>query len=151
MVVIIDVLKKHWTTQGIAFGPPVFMDDIEAFERKYSVLLPEDVREYLLKINGMNCNCCDENLIRFWSLSEVTPLSELGDYRRHPESPYYFVFADWSLSAREYAIRLSSDPSAKNTVVVTDSPAVEVAKSFQEFIQHYLAGNAAVLFPAPGT
>jgi hypothetical protein len=41
-------LKNHWLSQGIEINPGVSMEKLSAFEAKYRVLLPADLRDYFL-------------------------------------------------------------------------------------------------------
>ena len=62
----------------------------------------------------------------------------------------YFVFADYSIAAHVFAIRLSKASVPTNDVVVVyDDRPLEVASSFSKFVEGYLARAESVLFPSP--
>lgn len=147
-----ETLKRFWLHQGVKLNAGASETELGAFERKYNVRLPEDLREYFATVNGfrgLEHWVTDENLISFLSLDEVQPLNEYWS----PDiagGESYFVFADCSLSAHVYAIRLSGDSGRGNAVVaVYDSKPVKVANSFAEFAAGYLDGSKAILFPEP--
>jgi len=80
----------------------------------------------------------DDQSITFFGLQEIKPLREYWS-AKVVDADGYFVFADYSLSAHVYAIRLgdgSVDPNC--VVVVYDSKLVEVASSFAGFVEGVL-------------
>ena len=122
-------------------------DELAAFEARYDIRLPEDLRKYFAAVNGFDGSehwMTDEEVITFLGLEEMKPLREYWS-TEVIDSDSYFVFADYSLAAHVYAIRL--DGSGRNEVVVVYDRTVEVASSFSEFIEGYLENNVAVLFP----
>jgi len=86
----------------------------------------------------------DDAMIRFWMLEEVRSICEGApeyskpDYIDTPES--FYLFADYSLWAHAYVIRLGNMPSTSNEVAIIghQSPVI-VANSFSEFIDIYLS------------
>ena len=144
-------LLKFWTRQGIKLRPGVSENDVAQFEAKYNVRLPRDLGEYFAAVNGFDSpeQTSDGNCISFWGLDEVMPLKE---YWSTPVegADSYFAFADWSLAAHLYAIRLSANVEDENRVIVVyDYRPITVANSFSEFVEAYLANNDSVLFPQP--
>lgn len=119
---------------------------IAAFECKYHVVLPTDVREYFLTVDGMDENDMDGALNRFWPLGEVKPVEEeLSDSKGvvYPDRfayPDCFVFADHCLNCWDYAVRLTADPTQQATVyrvTASDKPGEQMAPSFREFMAKY--------------
>jgi hypothetical protein len=140
-----ELVKIHWLRQGIKLRPGVSAAQLSAFEAKYDVRLPEDMRECFSAANGFEDGECDDEYITFFPLEEIERLNASAWGLAVPASPY-FVFADWSISAHVYAIHLSKE-AASNPVVVTYNKLVKVADSFGEFMQGYVAGDYAVLYP----
>ena len=146
-----EALKRFWQDQRIILKPGALESELASFETKYGVCLPEDLRSYLQTVNGFDCTehwVTDENLITFLSLNEVKPLSEYWS-EEIANAVSYFVFADYSISAHVYAIRLSDVAAVNDVVVVYDSNLINVANSFSGFVDGYLANNNGVLFPQP--
>ncbi|HXD32974.1 MAG TPA: SMI1/KNR4 family protein [Pyrinomonadaceae bacterium] len=147
-----ESLKKKWLSQRITLNAGASLNEVTWFETKYNVLLPEDFREYFLTTNGFDGSEhweIDENMITFLGLNEVKPLSE---YWSSPVAggDSYFVFADYSIAAHVYAIRLVSTVTDTNPVVVLwDRQPIQVANSFTEFVEAYLETKDSVLFPGP--
>ena len=149
-------LVERWKSTGIACPPGVAPADIAAFEDRYHVDLPSDLREYFLTVNGMDpSDRCDDDLFSFFPLQEVATIAERLPDRcsKFAEASNYFMFADHSIALPTYAIRLSSNPDDPNPVasVYSDFGAIEVEvffNSFTDFVNHYLddpRGTAAAL------
>jgi hypothetical protein len=139
-------LKKHWISQNVKFNEGVSEKALSAFEQAFGVLLPLDIREFFLTLNGMPDDVTDNEMIRFWMLEEVKPLPSgargfaTSDYIDHPES--VFLFADYSLWAHAYAIRLLASPLERNDIFMIggDRP-ILLFRSFGELIDSYLNDN----------
>ena len=144
-------LKNNWMSHGVEFNDGVSENALAAFEHKFGVALPSDMREFFLTVNGMPEEVTDDEMIRFWMLEEVKPLPSgapefaTGDYVDHPES--LFLFADYSLWAHAYAIRLTSPEVKRNEVLLIggDYP-ILLFRSFSELVDSYLA-DKSLMFP----
>lgn len=152
MFSVAEKLKRFWLRQNIKLNAGASEAQLATFERKHNVRLPPDLRDYFATVNGFDGSehwMTDENVIEFLSLDEVKPVSEYWS-SDVVGADSYFVFADYSISAHVYAIRLLNDSADKNTVVVVyDGKPIEVANSFTGFVEGYLEDNKAVLFPEP--
>ncbi len=148
----LERLRAKWATNGILSAAVASQAEIAAFEKKYSVVLPPDVRTYFATINGTaigSLGMDDEDLMGFWHLDQVRTFAEEG-IDDDPDVARTFVFADHSIWIYGFGIRLSSDPSAPTPVVVTiGSPHICVASSFEEFIERYVRGDQTALYPEP--
>jgi hypothetical protein len=150
MVPFIEALKTLWLRQGVNLRPGATEDEFAAFQATYNIRLPEDLREYFAAVNGFDGSehwMTDDEVITFLGLHEMKLLSEYWS-PDVADSDSYFVFADYSLAAHVYAIRLDGSGHRNDVVVVYDRT-VEVASSFSEFIEGYLENNDAVLFREP--
>lgn len=91
----------------------------------------------------------DDEVITFLGLGEIKPLNDYWS-AAFSDGDAYFVFADYSIAAHVFAIRLSKVPDSPNEVVVMyDREPIEVASSFLKFVEGYLAKAEGVLFPSP--
>ena len=145
-----ELVKTHWLGQGINVRRGATESEIAAYEARYQVCLPEDMREFFTVVNGFDNRDgeeVDNDMITFFSLEEIKPL-KATDWGIAARAESYFVFADWSISAHVYALRLSKDCTASGPVVVVYDALVKVADSFTEFMRAYLEDNKVVLFPA---
>lgn len=136
-------LKNHWLSQRIEINPGVSREELNAFESKYQVSLPSDLRDYFLKVNGMAEGVSDDALIRFWSLNEVKPIPEeapdFSDPSYIQEAETLFLFADYCIWSHAYAIRLSSDSESPSPIIVIggETP-VRMFESFSDLVSNYL-------------
>jgi hypothetical protein len=139
-----ESLKRHWSSHDVEINAGVSKAQLDSFESKHGVVLPEDLRDYFLCVNGMPHDVVDDGMIRFWMLEELQPLPQGApafsdpSYIQHPES--LFLFADYSIWAHAYAIRLGSVSSLQSHEVIIigyESP-VTIAQSFSEFVDRYL-------------
>jgi SMI1 / KNR4 family (SUKH-1) len=150
MLAIAETLKQFWLRQGIKLRPGATEEELTAFKAKYKIRLPQDLREYLATVDGFDGSehwMTDNEVITFLGLDEMKPLCEYWS-PTVADSHSYFVFADYSLAAHVYAIRLDASMRGNDVVVVYDRT-VAVARSFSEFIEGYLENSGAVLFPEP--
>ncbi len=146
-----ELLKTHWLGQGIKLRCGATESENAAYEAKYDVCLPEDMREVFSVVNGFDNRKgqeVDNEMITFFSLEEIKPLNT-SDWGIASGAESYFVFADWSLAAHVYAVRLSKDCAASGQVVVVYDSLVRVADSFTELMRAYLEVNEIVLFTEP--
>ena len=143
-------LKNRWVSLGVEINPGVSTAELTAFESKYHVSLPADLRDYFLTVDGMAEGVSDDALIRFWALNEVKPITEEAPlfsdstYISEPES--LFVFADYCIWSHAYAIRLSSETESPNPVFVIGGEQPEkVFDSFSDLVTSYLSDPERLL------
>jgi len=145
-----ESLKRHWVTRNINVNSGVSEAELKAFESNNNIILPNDLREYFLCVNGMPYGVTDEALIRFWMLEEIEPIShgapEYSDpqYVKNPDS--LFLFADYCIWSHAYAIYLTKIPAVSNRVFVIgyDSP-ILLFSSFSELVDNYLTNKDFLL------
>jgi hypothetical protein len=137
---ILSELAPRWQQQGITVAPGACISALKEFEARFHVICPEDFAAYLLTVGGMPVpGEWDEHLIRFLPLAEIAPILEVLD----PSLEGYFTFADYSISAHEYAIRLATPP---NDVALIHNPGSRViAPDFTNFLKLYFE-NPRLLF-----
>ena len=135
-------LKNHWLSQSIEINRGVSTEELGAFESKYNVSLPADLRDYFLTVNGMAEGVSDNALFRFWSLNEVKPIPEEAPSYSNPsyieDAKSFFVFADFCIWSHAYAIRLSSDHGSNPIVVIGGETSTRIFDSFSELVNNYL-------------
>jgi hypothetical protein len=145
-----ESLRRHWASHNVEINAGVPESALSSFEAKYGVILPQEMRDYFLSVNGMPPDVVDTEMIRFWMLEEIEPLPQGApdfadsNYIQNPQS--LFLFADYSIWAHAYAIRLSKAAGQTNEVFIIghDSP-IQVSNSFSEFVDRYLS-NKDLLF-----
>lgn len=134
-----------WRNAELPFQPSAGLAAIESFQTKYGVVLPKDVRAYLLAVNGTGEDT-DDYMSRFLSLNEIRPVhEELDDsggvtYPDRYSYPDCFVFVDICMSESFYAVRLTADSTQAAPVfqvLCTDAPPRMMAATFRKFMLAY--------------
>jgi hypothetical protein len=129
-----------WKSQELEVLPGNDEEALVAFEQRWQVRLPPDVRSYFEVLNGVTQGNMDEKLLTFWELDRMRPVvAELGEWRYSvslPEHENCFIFADFLISSHWYAVRMSY---ATTVFEVYDNHCREVASSFREFSTRYLS------------
>src|SRR5947208_949681 len=114
-------LQRHWSWIGAKTQPGASAEALTAFEARYRVSLPPDVRAYFELVNGMPTNESDDQLLEFFPIQAVLPVPEaVGDFggipdyrmiaRYLPDADHWFVMVDWSITAHVYATRMTQTP-----------------------------------------
>ena len=135
---------ENWLRSDLMIRSGVTHDAISAFESKYSVVLPIDVREYFLLSDGTGDEM-DSYLNRFWPLADLVPVREAWNSANVPFSDNlpandYFIFADHCISCWDYALKLTDDPMQDGPVIrITghDTAGEQMASSFRGFMTEY--------------
>lgn len=138
-----ESLKRHWSSHDVEVNAGVSEAELRAFDETYGVVLPADLRDYFRCVNGMPPDVVDDGMMRFWMLEEMEPLPQGAPqysdvtYVQDPET--LFLFADYSLWAHAYAIRLGKSPLESNEVIIIgyESPKL-ISDSFSRFVDTYL-------------
>jgi hypothetical protein len=145
-----ESLRRHWASNNVEINGGVSEAQLSAFEHKYDVTVPQELRDYFLSVNGMPSDVVDTEMIRFWMLEELGPLPELAPdfadprYIENPES--VFLFADYSIWAHAYAIRLTKAVTESNEIfIIGPKSPLLLCGSFSDFVDRYLT-NKDLLF-----
>lgn len=140
-----ESLKQYWLQQGIKLKLGASEIELRAFENKYNVHLPEDLKDYYSTVNGFD-GSVDEDFIAFLPLDEIEPLSKR--WSKKPDAKSYFIFADYSISCHVYAIHLTNETKINNPILIAyDDTPIQIADSFSAFAQSYLNNDYKILFP----
>jgi hypothetical protein len=145
-------VSKRWSDSGISRSG-VSDAEICAFEARYRIVIPADVRQYFARLNGTGDDM-DGETYRFWPLAEVKPVhEELVGFRgiQYPDRYAYpdcFVFADYMISSWLYAVKLTRDatqPAPVYRVTASEVPGERMADSFCDFMSRYANDPNSVL------
>ena len=147
--VLLERLVANWRSQGLDVGPPLTEGAIAAFEYQQSVSFPADLRQYFLRVNGMN------RPVGSWpvDMHEVNfyPLVELERYTNEPaQLGSAFIFADYLISSHDYVVDLSGAPGSPGRVFAVGGPRIQLANDFSGFLDGYLAADPDMLQPWRG-
>jgi hypothetical protein len=76
-------LIQLWTAEGLEIRPGVLPGQLDDFERRHGVRLPEDMRRYFAIVDGMgprDLDRMDSRQYSFWDLGSLIPVSCETDY-----------------------------------------------------------------------
>jgi hypothetical protein len=152
---VIETLRERWRAEEILNGHGATEGELAAFEARYKIVLPPDLRRYFATVNGTvsgQYGMDDQDLLGFWHLDQVhTFAEESGAPGEHDaEATHTFALADHSIWCFGFGIQLSNDRTAATPIVCDVSTRLQkVAGSFTEFISRYLRGEESVLYPTP--
>ena len=132
----LKLLRDHFAASGNLPPHGATVSDVNAFEQKYAVKIPNDMRTYFLELNG-NGGGMTGLMYAFSSLSELRKASDWGE--GEITSPTCFVFADFAIDCWAYAIEMGSSDDGLNRIhLLGGRQAQVVAKSFTDFVSIYL-------------
>ena len=153
----LDQLKSKWLSENIKLPLPASDEEILLFQSNNKIFLPEDIITYFKIINGTGDEY-DGSLYQFYSISQVKKLQEeykdwegIPDYKNIfntlDESENYYVFANYSFHLFSYVIKLYSDSSADNEILVLCGGEFnKIANSFSEFLELYKGDSIELQF-----
>lgn len=151
-----EKLRTHWLSLGLSLPRGSTEVEIRNFESRYSVRLPPDFMDYFLHVNGMAShwpNAQDPEGYSFWPLERIKTVPEEAtnhqygnEWSSFPDAEWLFLFADYLDWSWAYAIQLSADSLNGNPlfIIAKQATPIEVAGSFTEFVELYLADSPAL-------
>lgn len=146
MSTLAEKLKAYWISSGAKIRSAARPEAIEAFEARYEVQLNDDLRDYFLVVNGLEEGEWDDHMTEWYSLEKWQRLTETGwSLNGFQDLASYFLFADYSLDALGYVIRLSANRSDPNLIMRLGGDPELIAESFSQLIEAYLADPATLL------
>lgn len=148
---LIEKLKDCWRQNGCTIRAGSSQAEITAFEQRYSVRLPSDLRTYFATVDGMAEGESDANMFSFFPLKQVKSIpEELADFggipdysgimRSLPDPQHWFMIADYLIASAVFAVCLHA--AADETPIVWIGSGNEhqvIAGSFSKFVEIYLA------------
>ena len=140
-------LIDYWKIQGLAIAEGAGESELDEFESREGVRIPNEFRTYLLAVNGMVQDYdSDGNLFAFWSLPRIKSVrEECPECFVDETTGNFYAFADFIMWSWAYAVEMSSDPcSAGKVILVGGLRPQMVSQSFAEFIELYIQDARAI-------
>lgn len=146
--------------EALGAGPRrgVAPSELAAFEDSCGVALPRPVRDFYLTLDGLDGEVPEFGFhtLQLWPLAELARVSGrvadfrgIPDYgpivRTLPDSNQYLAFGDGAIWSHVLAFRLSLHGGP--VLWICGASYAEVAPSFEDFWERYLASPDAVLWP----
>jgi len=152
-------LEEKWRNENVEHASPASRLDLESFQEKYNVVLPDDVANYLQLLNGTGGDCTDD-LFEFYSINRIrTVKDEFWDWKGIPnyqkllkvkEIADLYVFANVNFNLFVYAIKLNKTLIEKNDIyILCGDKYKKIAGSFSEFINLYINSSIELQFADP--
>jgi cell wall assembly regulator SMI1 len=144
-----DRLRSEWKRQGLTIRPGAPAKLLVEFERRHAVRLPQDLRDYLGTIDGIEPGEYAAGVVRFWPLAEIKPAGEFASYPWFGSFGPLFAFGDYAVDACVWAVELHPGPAGANRIVTVGCRAGEentiIARSVTEFFELYLKDLACII------
>ena len=133
-----QALVAYWNEKNVLCRPGVSVAEVERFEEREHVTLPDDFKNYLQLTNGTGG--LDKHVLAFHSLDEIAEYERLKDV---------YVFVDYFFWSWAFAIALGSSDFPDGTIlrVGTIPDGVQISSSFSEFVDMYLKDPDELIFP----
>jgi hypothetical protein len=142
MTHIIDQIKARWSSQGVAIPPGASHERLDAFEKRFGVSLPADMRLFYAAVNGMgSADQMDENMITLRDIDSVVSCRRFVRAEKlatNPRLADYYVFGGMNLGLPHFCIGLCG---ANNDVVAlwkAKARHERICFSFSEFLSLYV-------------
>lgn len=131
-----DEAHVKWRALGMRPFPGASSAAIRELEDRLRVRLPSAFETWLRAVGGTEDGDWDDAYIRFWTFAELA-LDEPDPQQPIVATPRpLLVFADWSISAHEYAVS-THDESGSVWLLGAEQP-IQISVSFTSFVAAYL-------------
>jgi cell wall assembly regulator SMI1 len=144
-----DRLRSEWKRQGLTIRTGAHATRFAEFERRHAVRLPQDLREYLGSVDGLEPFEYAAGVVRFWPLEEIKSASEFASYPWFGRFGPLFAFGDYAVDACVWAIELHPAPSGANRIITVGCKDGEeneiIARSVTEFFELYLKDLSCII------
>ena len=155
---LFKALGIHWgSTNSSIYMNNASRADAEALERRYSVRLPKDFRDYLIHA-APKSTFMDEMGTQWWAASEIKSITDecpngppsAFNTEIEREKDVYLVFSDYLIWCYAWAICCSDGPNRGKIALIGGTPDTFVADSFRDFLRLELTDDNAIHQGAKG-
>lgn len=148
-------IKQLWDLENINSVINVNEENINSFTRTYGLIIPNDIREYFMEINGTNENY-DGRFFKFYPFSQFKSIDDhFNNWEGVPnynaaknvirDSQNCFVFADYMCYTFSYAIRLYPKEMKVNEIYIICGDEYKfIASSFSEFAELFVLSEESL-------
>jgi hypothetical protein len=141
---LIQQVIERWRRENIPIRPGVDLTKINELESRLGAVLPSDMREFYLTIDGMGDHFDEEHFFRFWPIEQIQSVNQYySDVAQlNSDASEYYYFFDHSIGIFLYAIRLGNSSSSCGPVAFVSSPYDPTFQpfcgTFSEFLSIYV-------------
>lgn len=148
---LLRLLIESWSSPNEPgrVRPGLFPAEIDGWEARNGVRLPDDVRTYLLAVNGMYPGDTDYAGIHFWGIDRIESVTgyyaERNGGRVHPATEKSFVLCDCGRGSFRFAVRIEPESDTPDSVIAWgEGTPTLVSWSFDAFLRDYIQDPGAV-------
>src|SRR5215813_1197955 len=150
-------LIESWRSQNLPIQTACSEDDVRSFETRYKIVLPSDMREYFLNVNGMTPyfpGYQDEEGYSFWPLERMRTIAEDNEahdrrYLKLTEEDSFFLFCDYLDWSWAYAVKISpGSVAAEGIYLMGCRNPIKISDSFSEFVRLYFEDSERLYLPS---
>jgi hypothetical protein len=145
---VFDRVRQHWLNEDAGIATKTATQaEIDEWERRYSAVLADDLREYVTELNGtLNAEALEfgNGLTSFFPMSSMVPENK---FYEQFTSTNMFVFADYLISSHWWLAEVTDQRRERTRIFVRGSGLKLVAESLEEFLEAYMA-DAPGIYPS---
>jgi SMI1 / KNR4 family (SUKH-1) len=145
-----EALLQWWDAEGAGIQTRrVTAAEIERFEERYAVTLPQAFRDYLSNASPVENHSWDNELTNWWPFESLETVAKGYEHELSGEVAAYrdklVLFADYSIWCGGWAINCASGADYGKVAVISGKDRF-VAETFDQFVGKYIADDFSV-FP----
>ena len=127
----VDEVFAHWRDTGTALNNGATQAQLHDLEALLGGSLPEDVRAFYTRANGMPDDSSDPHMVCFWPIAKIRAEAEA-------QKIIGVAFADFSIDAHRFIYRNTKNGFAVFSSNVVPGSDFEEIGSFATFLNFYL-------------
>jgi hypothetical protein len=137
---VIERTIRLWQERGVGLNPPASTTDLDTLRDLFGREVPEDIRDFYHRANGMPENVYDQHEVSFWPISRIRQ-----EYVNAPGDG--LGFADFLVGSWRFLFVVDASGVTIVTENVAPGSPYRPIGSFSEFLKRYeaSAGDLGVL------
>jgi hypothetical protein len=141
----LDRLLQYWRRNKVQPAAlTATKSEIKAWEMQYGVAIPDDLRNYFLRVNGVRSGESlefDHEGISFLPLSAMVPEHA---WDKNYDGRGMYVFADFLAKCQWWCVELTADCRDRTPVFVRGLELRLIASTFDQFLEQYMDGAKGI-------
>lgn len=143
----VEILRKRWSSEGIAVPPGASEEQLAAFENRNRIRLPHDMQLFYSMVDGMGRgDVMDSELIMFYNLGSILPSASNIDQAHLATCKLLYqcyTFGSHSCGLPSFCVNVFDGPKYGHVGGYYDQKEIryfEIGNSFSSFVELYV-GN----------
>lgn len=129
---VVERTIRSWQENGVDLNPPASSVDIQTLRDLLKCEVPDDIREFYGRANGMPAYVYDQHQVSFWSISTIR-----DEYTKSPDR--MVGFADFLIFSWRFLFVVDKSGVTIATENVRPGSRPKALGSFSQFLQWYEA------------